>query len=94
MYLTAICDIDESWPDDDEDLCLEYFHHVRSLKYLRQAYEQLGRNIIKQLNKQFNMIDACGFTLDEIRYGNVELIDYGKKMSPKLYISLLTRILI
>jgi hypothetical protein len=77
MYLTSICDIDQSWPDDDEYECLEYFHRIHSRKYLRQAYEHLGPEIIQQLNEQFNIIDACGFTLEDIKYGIVELIDYG-----------------
>lgn len=76
MYLTSICNIDEAWPDDEYP-CLEYFHHIRSLKYLHQAYEKLGPDIIRQLNEQFSIIDACGFSLDNIQYGNVELIDYG-----------------
>lgn len=76
MYLTSIGDIDESWPDDEYP-CLEYFHHIRSLKFLREAYEKLGSDIFKQLNKQFHIIDASGFTLYEIKYANIELIDYG-----------------
>jgi len=76
MYLTSICNIDEAWPDDEYP-CLEYFHYIRSLKYLYQAYEKLGSDIIRQLNEQFSIIDACGFSLDNIQYGNVELIDYG-----------------
>jgi hypothetical protein len=76
MYLTSICDIDESWPDDEYP-SLEYFHRIRSRKYLRQAYEQLGQNIIQQLNEQFSIIDACGFSLHDIQNGNIQLIDYG-----------------
>jgi hypothetical protein len=76
MYLTSICNIDEAWPDDEYP-CLEYFHHIRSLKYLHQAYEKLGPDIIRQLNEQFSIIDACGFSLDDIQHGNVESIDYG-----------------
>jgi hypothetical protein len=76
MYLTSICDIDESWPEDEYE-CLEYFHRIRSVRYLRQVYEQLGPEIIQQLNEQFGIIDACGFSLDDIRYGDITLIDYG-----------------
>lgn len=76
MYLTKICATDDNWPRDEHD-CLEYFHRIRSLKYLRQAYEQLGPEIIEQLNEQFGIIDACGFDLDDIRYGNTTLINYG-----------------
>jgi hypothetical protein len=76
MYLTSICEIDESWPDEEHE-CLEYFHRIRSLRYLRQAYEQLGPAIIEQLNEQFHIIDACGFDLVDIQHGNITLIDYG-----------------
>jgi hypothetical protein len=76
MYLTHIHDIDENWPDDD-DICLEFFHRIRSLKYLRQAYEQLGLAVFQQLDKQFGIISACGFSLDDIKHANLRLINYG-----------------
>jgi len=76
MYLTYIQDVDENWPDEDKK-CLEYFHKIRSLKYLRQAYEELGSEVFQQLNEQFGMISACGFTLDEIKHANLQLINYG-----------------
>ena len=68
MYLTNICDIDQSWPED-EDECLEYFHRIRSLKYLRQAYEQLGPEIIEQLNEQFSK------HIDNVFKSRIELLN-------------------
>ncbi|CAF3478221.1 unnamed protein product [Rotaria sp. Silwood2] len=76
MYLTALQDIDKSWSNDEHE-CLEKFHRIRSLKYLHQAYEQLGANVFEQLEKQFGIISTCGFTLDDIKDGDLQLIDYG-----------------
>ncbi|CAF1012920.1 unnamed protein product [Didymodactylos carnosus] len=58
MYLTAIQDIDPSWPED-EDQCLEHFHRLRSLRLLRDAYETLGDAKFRKLNKQFGIIENC-----------------------------------
>ncbi|CAF1145417.1 unnamed protein product [Adineta steineri] len=75
MYLTAVCDIDDNWPSDENE-CLEYFHRIRSLKFLRRVYEQLGAEVIEQLNERFGTIDASGFALDDIRYEDLTLINY------------------
>ena len=45
MYLTAIEEVDQSWSENEYE-CLEKFHRIRSLKYLRQAYDQLGSGSI------------------------------------------------
>jgi len=80
MYLTGISDIDESWPDDEHE-ALEYYHRLRSLKLLRAAYEQIGAEKVRQLNEQFGIVQACGFTLQEIKYADITLIQYGNHCS-------------
>ena len=58
MYFTAIEEVDQSW-SENEYQCLEKFHRIRSLKYLRQAYDQLGADLFQQLDEQFDIIKTC-----------------------------------
>lgn len=75
MYLTQICDIDDRWPDDEEQ-CLVMFHRNRSLRLLREVYERLGQRCIQELDEHFNIINSSGFTLDEILREDLTLIVY------------------
>ncbi|CAF1357770.1 unnamed protein product [Adineta steineri] len=73
MYFTQIFDIDDRWPDDEEQ-CLAMFHRNRSLRLLREVYEKLGKERIEQLDEHFNILTTCGFTLDEILKEDLTLI--------------------
>ena len=73
MYFTQIQDLDERWPDDEEQ-CLIMFHRNRSLRLLREVYHVLGEGRIRQLNAHFNILNSCGFTLDEILREDLTLI--------------------
>ena len=76
MYFTQIHDIDDRWPDDEEQ-CLIMFHRNRSLGLLRDLVRSLGEERIRELNEHFNSLDSCGFTWDEIMTEDLTLIDYG-----------------
>jgi TRIAD3 protein (E3 ubiquitin-protein ligase RNF216) len=73
MYMTQIQDLDDRWPDDEEQ-CLIMFHRNRSLRLLREIFELLGRDRIDELNRHFHTLDSCGFTLDEILREDLTLI--------------------
>ncbi|CAF0987072.1 unnamed protein product [Rotaria sordida] len=75
MYLTQVCDIDDRWPDDEEQ-CLVMFHRNRSLRLLREVYEKLGKERIDELDRHFNIISTCGFTMEEIFDEDLTLIKY------------------
>jgi hypothetical protein len=81
MYLTQIYDIDDRWPDDEEQ-CLVMFHRNRSLRLLREVYEKLGKERIDELDRHFNIIGASGFTLDEILDEDLTLIRYQNTNPP------------
>ena len=76
MYLTQISDLDERWPDGDEEACLARFHRNRSLRQLREVYELLGEERINALDRHFNILSSCGFTLEEILHEDLTLINY------------------
>ncbi|CAF1057825.1 unnamed protein product [Didymodactylos carnosus] len=75
MYFTQIGDIDDRWPDTEED-CLFLFHRKRSLRLLRNIYEQWGEEKFNALNAHFHSIDSSGFTMDEIKNEDLQLIVY------------------
>jgi len=74
MYLTQLVDIDTAWPDGDEELCLMRFHRIRSLRLLREVYNQLGEQRMNVLDEHFHLLRSCGFTLDEILHEDLTLI--------------------
>ena len=59
--------------------CLAIFHRNRSLRLLREAFEKLGEERIRQVDEHFNTITTCGFTFEEIRGENLTLIKYPDK---------------
>jgi hypothetical protein len=77
MYLTQISELDERWPDGNEELCLIMFHRNRSLRLLREVYEILGEQSINALDRHFSVLLTCGFTLEEILHEDLTLINYS-----------------
>ena len=75
MYLTQIAEFDQRWPEEDENLCLMIYHRNRSLRFLREAFEILGRERIHELDRHFNILSTCGFTLEEILNEDLTLIN-------------------
>jgi hypothetical protein len=73
MYFTQIQDIDQRWGDDEEQ-CLITFHRNRSLHLLRDVCQALGKERINALNRHFHVLDACGFSLQEILDEDLTLI--------------------
>jgi len=84
MYLTQICDIDDRWPDGNEEQCLVMFHRNRSLRLLREVYEIIGEERINELDQHFNILNTCGFTLDEILHEDLTLIKHRNNMPSRL----------
>ncbi|CAF3756837.1 unnamed protein product [Rotaria socialis] len=75
MYLTQLRELDNRWPEDEFE-CLAMFHRNRSLRLLREAFEKLGEERIKQVDDHFNTITTCGFTYEEILEEDHTLIKY------------------
>ncbi|CAF4019977.1 unnamed protein product [Rotaria sp. Silwood1] len=73
MYLRQIADVDDRWPDNEED-CLVRFHRIRTLGLLREAFDKLGQNRMDELDRHFNIISSSDFTWDEILHEDLTLI--------------------
>ena len=73
MYFIQLNDIDKRW-EVDEDQCLAFFHRLRLLRLLREAFEKIGRECIDELDRHFNIVTTCGFTIDEILHEDLTLI--------------------
>ena len=66
MSLTSICELDDRWPVDDRD-CLEYFHRYKTLCQLYDVLKIIGEDTFDQLNNNFGIIDASGYTIEEVK---------------------------
>ena len=66
MLLISIQELDDQWPDNDED-CLEYFHRYKTLSKLYEVMKTVGADKLESLNDQFNLIDVTGYSIDEIK---------------------------
>ncbi len=79
MSLIEIHEIDNRWPENDRD-CLEYFHRYRTLSLLYDVFKLIGEEKLDEVNQYFGIIDACGYTIEEIKdYENRIFIDYSVK---------------
>ncbi|CAF1104668.1 unnamed protein product [Rotaria sordida] len=79
MSLVSIHELDERWPQDDQD-CLEYFHRYRTLCQLYEVFKIIGEDKLDKLNNTFGIIDGSGYTIEEIKdYENRILINYSSK---------------
>ena len=76
MTLNSIHEIDPRWPDD-ETSCLEYFHKYHTLAELNRVYKILGENTLDEINRFFHIVDASGYTIEQIRdHEDGVLIEY------------------
>ena len=76
MSLLSISELDDRWPDTDRE-CLEYFHRYRTLCQLYDVLKILGEDKLDEVNENFGTIDACGYTIEEIKdYEDRVLIQY------------------
>ncbi|CAF1507345.1 unnamed protein product [Rotaria magnacalcarata] len=66
MYLGKICELDDRWSADDED-CLEFFHRCQTLRNLYDVLESIGEDRLEELNDQCGIIDACGYSFEDIK---------------------------
>ncbi len=76
MSLTSISELDDRWPTDDRD-CLEYFHRYKTLCQLYDVLKIIGEDTFDQLNDNFGIIDASGYTIEEVKdFQERTLINY------------------
>ncbi|CAF1418277.1 unnamed protein product [Rotaria magnacalcarata] len=66
MYLYKVHVFDNRWPADDSD-CLEFFHRCQILRNLYDILESIGEESLDELNDRFGIIDACGYSIDDIK---------------------------
>jgi hypothetical protein len=77
MSLVSIHELDDRWPADDRG-CLEYFHRYRTLCQLYDVLKIVGEEKLDELNENFGIIDASGYTIEEIKdYENRTLVEYS-----------------
>mmetsp|Transcript_7861 Transcript_7861/g.7721 ORF Transcript_7861/g.7721 Transcript_7861/m.7721 type:complete len:89 (+) Transcript_7861:772-1038(+) len=65
MYFTQISELDPRWPNNDEE-CLNYFHTLLTLKYLKQAINEIGLDNYYKISEHFSSIKNNGYDIDEI----------------------------
>lgn len=66
MYLNQIHQVDESWPEDDEQ-AKEHLHRLRCLRNLKASYDKMGQARYRGLIDAFPRLgDASGFTEEDI----------------------------
>jgi hypothetical protein len=65
MYLTAIEEIDNRWPKEDQK-CLDRFHRYRTLKAFQKVIEEIGVDAYKKAAEQFDSVKNCGYSLRDL----------------------------
>jgi hypothetical protein len=72
MYLTEIADVDENWPDGDEesssidDDCLNYFHKLKILTLLREVFQKNNIKEIERVEEKYHCIENSNITFEDI----------------------------
>jgi ribosomal protein L37E len=66
MYLKDVHTVDHRWPECDDE-SLEYFHRCRTICELYKVLNEIGEDMFEELNDTFEIIDATGYTIDEIK---------------------------
>ncbi len=81
MYLTEIADVDDKWPDGDEDSsliddeCLNYFHKMKILASLRMVFETSKREEIERVEEKYHCISNSNLTIEDILNKDLTLIN-------------------
>lgn len=74
MYLTEISQVDDRWPEEDEE-CLEFFHRKRAIRLLRDFVNEIKVDNYKKLVEIFPQCgEGAGFSLEDILTEDIELI--------------------
>ena len=66
MYFYELYDIDDRWPEDNDEACLDRFHDIMTKKFIKQKIEDIGRENFQILIDQFNSIKNCGINFMEL----------------------------
>jgi len=73
MYLFLINEVDDRWSEDGDE-CLDFLSRINTIKYLKQAIDDMGFPLFERLQKKYDSIKNCGFTIDEIMNTNTTVI--------------------
>ena len=65
MYLVEIFQVDERWPEDDQE-CIDRFHGLLTKKLLKKKIEEIGNDNWNFLLEQFDSIKNCGVNILEL----------------------------
>jgi len=58
-------DLNPSWPEDPE-ACVTHYHHVRTLRKLREAYDKVTPPVFARLAAKYGAVANCGYSEKEI----------------------------
>lgn len=92
MYLSAIHEIDDTWPED-EDAAKAHLHRAVALRNLRRAYDKMGQEQYRNLIAAYPAIGpASGFSEEQIRavalskplFGRVDPDRFGEECEEDL----------
>jgi len=73
MYLFQVNEVDDRWSEDGDE-CLDFLSRINTIKYLKQAIDDMGFPLFERLQKKYDSIKNCGFTIDEIMNTNTTVI--------------------
>jgi len=73
MHLTEIEQIDSRWSTDDDE-CVAFFSRIQTLKLLREVFTNLGSEMFQRLQRKYESVLNCGFTMEEILDSDLTLI--------------------
>jgi hypothetical protein len=66
MYLSQISEVDDTWPEDDED-AMAKLNNIRALRNLRKLFDRIGQAEYRKLVEAYPTLGAAsGFTEEEI----------------------------
>jgi hypothetical protein len=66
MYLYEINDIDDRWPEDNDNECVGYLSRLKTVANLRTAVEYMGLDIYHKLRAKYKIVRNCGYSEAEI----------------------------
>lgn len=64
MYLSQISEIDQSWPENDDE-SLEYFHRMNTMMLVKKAIAEIGEEFAL-IEAKYSFLNKHGLVLDQI----------------------------
>ena len=77
MYMILVHDHFADWPTDDA-AALQRYHRIKTIRLLRSAVREMGRDVFEQLRERYHEVRNCGFTIDDIMNSSVLFMTPGR----------------